>query len=281
MNTGKYIHIHNGGNSIFSIFLRLFGKKVFISQDGVDWKRDKWSVLGRIYLFISSYITAYFPNKVIFDNIYTKEFFEKKFNRHYNFIPYGSEISDFKEDKNILNILGVEPSDYFLFIGRFIPDKGLQYLIPAFEKVKTNKKLIIVGGSPNPSDFEISLKSTKDCRIIFPGYIYGNDVNNLIKFCYAYIQPSDVEGLSPVILSVMSMGVPIICSNIKENLYIVKDTAVTFEKSSINDLSNKIRFAIENPDYIKRLSVISQKRVKEEFSWDKVAKDHFELFLSA
>ncbi|MEO6979062.1 MAG: hypothetical protein ABI113_11810, partial [Mucilaginibacter sp.] len=56
-NTADIVHIQNGGNSIWALPLRLFGKKVFISQDGVDWKRDKWPWYGKLYLKLSSFIT--------------------------------------------------------------------------------------------------------------------------------------------------------------------------------------------------------------------------------
>ena len=127
-------------------------------------------------------------------------------------------------------------------MGRFIPDKGLQYLIPSFEKLATNKKLVLVGGSPNPTEFEVDLKKTPDPRILFAGFIYGDDTVTLMQNAYAYVQPSDIEGLSPVILSVMGLGTPLICSNIKENLYLVKNDALTFEKSNVDAL----RSVLEN-----------------------------------
>ena len=61
-------------------------------------------------------------------------------------------------DDTILKKLKIKKNEYFIFVGRFIPDKGLQYLIPAFQKIKTTKKLVLVGGSPNPSYFENKLR---------------------------------------------------------------------------------------------------------------------------
>lgn len=277
-NTAKIVHIHNGGNSIFALLLRLFDKKVFVSQDGVDWKREKWKWYAKLYLYISSFITAYVPNGVIFDNIFSKELFEKKFKKKFDFIPYGSEIKIEKEDESILQSLGLNKGEYFLFVGRIIPDKGLQYLIPAFEKTLTKKKLVIVGGSPNPSLFEINLKKTKDERIIFPGYIYGDDVLILMKNCYSYIQPSDVEGLSPVLLTVLGLGVPLICSNIRENLFLVEKEAITFKKSSVDDLVDKIKYSLENPYKIKELALIAQKRILRDYSWEKATEQHLNIF---
>ena len=84
----------------------------------------------------------------------------------------------------------------------------MHLLVEAFEKLKTDKKLVLIGGSPNPDEYETKIKSTTDKRIIFPGYVYGDDTNILIQNAFSYIQPSLIEGLSPVILTVMGLGTP-------------------------------------------------------------------------
>lgn len=277
-NNADLVHIHNGGNSIFAVLLRLFGKKVFISQDGVDWKREKWKWYARIYLYLSSFITANIPNKVIFDNIFSKKIFEQKFNKKFDFIPYGCEVTIDEDDDMILQSLGVKKDDYFLFIGRFIPDKGVHYLIKAFEQTETDKSLILVGGSPNPSQYEKSLRKTQDKRVIFPGYIYGNATNVLIKNAYTYIQPSDVEGLSPLVLTVMGIGTPLICSDIEENLFIVKNNSLTFTKGNIEDLRSKLMFALNNHVKIIELAQRGKSDILKRFSWESVTNKHIELF---
>jgi len=279
-NTADIVNIGNGGNSIWGLFLRLFGKIVIVTQDGIDWKRDKWPWYGRLFLYISAYLTSIIPHMVVFDNPFAKELFEKKFHKKYMFIPNGVDVSDFYEDDTILKKLNLIPGEYILFVGRFIPDKGIQYLIPAFEKINTSKKLVLVGGSPNPSEFEKKIRSTRDPRIIIPGFIYGNDMLNLIKHAYLYVQPSDVEGLSPVILQVMAMGTPLLCSDIRENLYVVENTALTFKKSDIQDIRTKILYALEHPEEIKELSSKAYEKVHNEYSWDNVTDQYIKLYMS-
>jgi glycosyltransferase involved in cell wall biosynthesis len=280
-NTADIVHIQNGGNSIWAALLRLFGKKVFISQDGLDWKRDKWPWYAKIYLKLSIWITAHIPDLVICDNIFVKkyfqDFFPKQTNR-FDFIPFGSEVEGFNET-NVLSSYDLIRNKYLLFIGRFIPDKGLQYLIPAYKKSEgLGYKLVLVGGSPNRSEFETQILKNKSENIIMPGYLYGDDVNTLIKNAYLYIQPSDVEGLSPVILQVMGIGTPLLCSDIKENLYIVKNGAVTFIKSNTCDLFKKLSYCIENPNIISELSQVSKQRIIKEYNWDSITDQHINIF---
>lgn len=279
-NTADIVHIQNGGNSIWALFLRIAGKTVFISQDGVDWNRNKWPWYGKLYLKISSFITAYVPNQVIFDNVFAQDLFEKQFNKKFEFIPFGSEVPEFIENDEIFDKLGLRKNEYFLFVGRIIPDKGLHYLIPAFKKLQTEKKLVLVGGSPNPSEYEKSLLSNADERILFTGYIYGDDSLRLMKHAYCYIQPSDVEGLSPVVLNVMSIGTPMICSDIKENLYAVSDTAVQFKQGNIDSLLSALEFSLSSQDTMIDNANRAKLRATTLFNWDKVAIEHEHAFRS-
>ncbi len=277
-NTADIVHIQNGGNSIWALPLRIFGKKVFISQDGVDWKRNKWPWYGKLYLKLSAYFSSILPNQIIFDNVIAKNYFEKKFKKKFEFIPFGSEISAVTNDETVIKKYDLVEGDYYLFVGRFIEDKGLHYLIPAFTQAQTDKKLVLVGGSPNPSKYEQDIRKMANKNVIFTGYIYGDDVTRLMLNCYCYIQPSEVEGLSPVVLSVMGLGVPLIVSDIEENIYAVQDTAISFKHADISSLKDKINFAEENYSLIKDLSKKAQQRALKEFNWEKVTDDHVNLF---
>ena len=274
----KCVHLHSGANSLWAILLRLSGKKVVVTLFAMDWKRDKWSWYAKLFFRFSNYLTAIAPNHVVFDNIFTKEYFEKKYNKTFDFIPYGSEVPDPPKNTDILKKIGVESGNYFFFVGRFIPDKGLHLLIDAFEKIKTTKKLVLVGGSPNPDSYEGKIKSTKDSRIIFPGYVYGDDTNILIKHAYAYIQPSLIEGLSPVILTVMGLGTPLICSDIKENTFITKDNASTFRSGEPCDLKTVIEESLNSSENIKNKAILGQVDVRNRFNWNEIADEYIEIF---
>lgn len=281
-NTADVVHIQNGGNSIWALPLRLFGKKVFISQDGVDWKRDKWPWYGKLFLRISAFLTAHLPNEVIFDNVIAKKLFENKFKKSFKFIPFGSEVDiDAFANSDILQKLNLKKGDYYLFVGRFIPDKGLHYLIPAFKNSKSNKKLVLIGGSPNPSPYENQIQQMASKQIIFPGYVYGNDTNSLMANAYCYIQPSDVEGLSPVVLTVMGLNVPLIVSDIEENEYAVLDTARKFKKGNIASLTEEINYCEDHYPEMLALAQKAQHRALSVFNWEKVTDEHVEAFKSS
>jgi glycosyltransferase involved in cell wall biosynthesis len=277
-NTADYVHLHSGANSIWAFFLRLAGKKVIVTQFAMDWKRDKWPWYGKLFYIFSNYLTAFVPHAVVFDNIFTKEYFEKKYNKTYGFIPYGCEVPEPSESTEILEKLGLKKQEYFLFVGRFIPDKGIHLLVEAFSQVKTDKKLVLIGGSPNPDKYESEIRNTNDSRIIFPGYIYGEDTNILIKNAYTYVQPSLIEGLSPVILTVMGLGTPLICSDIKENLFITRENANVFNSGSTESLRKIINNALNESENIKNRADYGKKDVILRFNWDNIADQYIETY---
>ena len=277
-NTGDVVHIHNGGNSIWALPLRLAGKRVYVSQDGLDWERKKWKWYARLYLRLSMYLTSCLPTIAIFDNIFTREVFEEKFHRKFLFVPYGS---DFTEPTSLSSLErhGLAPQEYFLFVGRFIPEKGIHYLVEAFEGMRTDKQLVIVGGSPNPnSEYEKKILTTTDKRIHFLGYVYGDEMLELMKGCYCYVQPSDVEGLSPVILTAMGMGTPVICSDIRENVYAVGNTAMLFRSGDVESLRLQLEWALGHPDSLPELGKMEQQRARRLFSWDSVVETYERVF---
>jgi len=276
-NTADIVHIQ-GNNALFALILKLFGKKIILSIDGgPEWERPKWNyIMGKLVL-ANAYLAVWTSRYIAIDNVFTKELYEKKFKRKFEFISFGSEIRD-AQDTDILRRMGLEKGEYFLFVGRFIPDKGLQYLIPAFEKLKTEKKLVLVGGSPNPSDFEVSLKKTNNPRIIFAGFIYGDDTVTLMKEAYAYVQPSDIEGLSPVMLSVMGLGTPLICSDIKENKYIVHQDALLFKKSDTASLFTALEKSLNDRCGHLQLAEKAKTRILKEYSWETITDQYIDLF---
>jgi glycosyltransferase involved in cell wall biosynthesis len=276
-NTADVVHLHSGANSIWALFLRIAGKQVVVTQFAMDWKRDKWPWYGKLFYRVSNYLTAYFPNAVAFDNIFTRDYFEQKFKKKFDFIPYGSEVPAPPDNTEILKKIGVEPQQYFLFVGRFIPDKGLHLLKEAFTLSDTKKKLVLIGGSPNPGPYEAEIKNTSDSRIIFPGYVYGDDTNILIKNAYAHIQPSLIEGLSPVVLTVMGLGTPLICSDIVENTFICGEHATTFKSGDTADLKEKIYFAQQHPEKIRNMAEQGMHDIKKRFNWDKITDQYLDL----
>ena len=280
-NRADVVHMQNGGNSPFGLVLRMFGKKTFLTEDGKEWERDKWSKAAKLYLRTMMALSARVHNEVIFDNVFARQDFEERFNKKFALIPYGADVDYDPAAESVLDDLGLRKGEYFLFVGRFIPDKGLHYLVPAFERLKTDKKLGRSGGVPAQAPHSAQVKATKDPRIVMPGYVYGGATHALMRNCYAYVQPSDLEGLSPVILESAFLGAPIICSDIEMNRYALEEHGIYFRQSDTDDLLAQLQHAIADPEWLRTMGAAQQKHVADTYSWDRVVDSHVDIFAAS
>jgi glycosyltransferase involved in cell wall biosynthesis len=277
-STGELIHIHNAGNIIWVPLLKLFGKKCFIGVDGLDWKRTRWPVYVRAYLRTAVYLAAHLSDRIIVDNVFAYRHYVEKLGEKIVYIPYGVEIK-YTSSRRILEQLHLEPHKYILFVGRFIPEKGIHYLIEAFEKLDTDIKLVLVGDNLLDKRWVDKLRSTKDKRIVFTGYLYGQSVDELMQHCYLYVQPSDVEGLSPVILTAMSVGKCVLASDILENRFLVQENGFLFQRGDVGSLLSALRMLLSANEEVRDKGKRAQRFVAGNFSWDKVVDQYVEIFL--
>ncbi|GAH46823.1 unnamed protein product, partial [marine sediment metagenome] len=242
-NTSDIIHFHGAGNSLLFPLLFLSKKKVIVTVDGADWERKKWSRIARFFLKISAFFAVRFADIIVADSPVAENIYKKRFRRYKEkivYIPYGANVEKIEEDKEVLKEFNLRKGNYILFVGRLIPEKGVHYLIDAFEKVNTNLNLVIVGDNKYNREYVRKLKNRNDKRIIFTGNIFGNKFKTILKNCLFYVQPSEVEGTSPILLTAMGYGRCVIVNGIPENILTIGKAGIYFKKNDVDDLKNRI-----------------------------------------
>ena len=130
------------------------------------------------------------------------------YGRETHFIPNGVNRPEVREARLIKDHFGLEKDSYILFLGRLVPEKGIRYLVEAFKNVKTDKKLVIAGGSSDTDSFMEELKELAkgDDQILFTGFVQGTMLDELYSNAYIYTLPSDLEGMPLSLLEAMSYG---------------------------------------------------------------------------
>ena len=175
---GKYdvVHIHAEGPAFFAWLPKMFGKRVVVTVHGIDWQREKWqSGLGSKFIHQGEKNAAKYADEVIVLSKGVQDYFKETYGRKTHFIPNGVNRPQTREANLITDKFGLKKDSYILFLGRLVPEKGIRYLVEAFKNVKTDKKLVIAGGSSDTDSFMKELKELAkgDDRILFTGFVQG------------------------------------------------------------------------------------------------------------
>ena len=280
---GNYniVHFHAEGPCAMLWLPKLFGKRCIATIHGLDHQRAKWGRFAKAYIMLGEKVAVKFADEIIVLSNSAKKYFMQKYGRETKLIPNGVNAPEIKEADLIKQMYGIDKDTYFLFLGRIVPEKGLHYLIEAFKQVKTNKKLVIAGGSSDTDTFMKNLKklAENDERILFTGFVQGAILNELYSNAYVYILPSDLEGMPLSLLEAMSFGNCCLTSDISECVDIVEDKAVFFKRGDISDLVEKLQMMCDNPDMVKSLKKGASEYICSKYNWNEVVDMTLEVYL--
>lgn len=275
MFTGKYdlVHVHK---TDAAFFLPILEKKfkIVATSHAIPYYDDKWSKVGKFYFKLAErcFMKAKGPLTSISRS--QADYYSNKYNRYVNFIPNGINISKLNKVKSADEILSAHhaPSNYLLFAARrIIPLKGCHTLIRALNQIDFKGTLLISGDKDQlPSYTEQLMLEASNLDIRFIGYVADQQIlNALIKNADFFIFPSEIEGMSMMLLEVAFNGTPLICSDIPQNKDVLNDKEVLyFESKNVNDLSEKIQFAFQNRSAMKAMALQAKAKIENEYSID-------------
>lgn len=279
---GKYdvVHIHAEGPAFMCWLPKLFGKRIVVTVHGLDHQRAKWGKLASTYIMLGEKNAVRFADEIIVLSQGVKDYFAKTYNRETVFIPNGVNEPEIFAPDIIKNQFGLEKDGYILYLGRLVPEKGEHYLIEAFKQVKTDKKLVVAGGSSDTDEYTQKLKdmAKDDERIIFTGFVKGQKKAELYSNAYIYTLPSDLEGMPLSLLEGMSYGNCCLTSDIDECAEVVEDKAVLFHKSDVNNLREKLQMLCDNKESVLGYKSNARDFIVSKYNWDDVVEQTIGLY---
>jgi len=261
------VHMYNAASVFGGLLVRLAGKPLIMTLDGVDWERDAWGWIARLVLKVSYWLAVRVANSVVCDSKVVKEIFDKRFGTDVQVIPYGAKYIE--EATNSYRRFGLVRFQYFIFIGRLVPEKGVDILLDAYSMLGSDMPLVIVGDNELDAEYVAMLRRKADGNVKFLGYRYGEEYESLLFNARAYVTASKLEGTSPSLLAAMGARVCCLVRAIPENMETGGDGVLYFDGAT-EYLVEKWRTISEDTEIVNKYAAKGYERVVSHYDWDSV-----------
>lgn len=240
------VHIHNIGPGMFAPLLRLMRLPVVLTYHSPNYEHAKWNAPARWLLRQCERLSLRFSNRVIFVNRHQMVkcgALDKSV-----FIPNGIDPVTRSSSTTFLETHGISPGQYLLAVGRLTPEKGLEYLVEAANRLPQVKQVVIAGASDHDSAYRERLERLDTGKkVVFTGFTTGEDLRQLYSHARALVLPSVNEGFPMVLLEAMAYGLPIICSDIPGTRQVELPENDYFAVGDVNALAAAITRLLDTP----------------------------------
>lgn len=264
----------NGANSPFAWIPRVAGSKITINVDGIERQRKKWNAAGRAYYRLCERLSTLVPNVMVTDAGVIQDYYRKTYGKDSVMIPYGTSVGRHPMP-GVVRSFGLEPDRYVLYVSRLEPENNAHKVIDAFEGLKTDLLLAIVGSAPYASEYITRLKSTKDPRIKFLGFVYGDGYRALQQSAFAYVQATEVGGTHPALIEAMGYGNCVLAYGTPENTEVLGGAGFLYQ--SVEQLRAQLQQLACNP----QMRIPAQESAAHRaggYSWESVTDRYEALF---
>lgn len=268
------ILICNAANSIFAILPRLFGTPTLVNVDGLERKRKKWNWLGRTYYLLSEWLSTFMPTRIVTDALVIQDYYATRYGKESAMIAYGAEVAR-RAAPEKLERFGLMPNHYVLYVSRLEPENNAHLVIDAYERVKTDMPLVIVGGAPYAAEYIAQLKSTRDPRVKFTGFVFGEDYRALQQNAYCYVHATEVGGTHPALIEAMGAGNCALTLDTPENMEVMGDAGIIYK--SVDDLVVQLQRIVDSPEKIGEYRRRAMSRVMQYYNWEHITDQYEEL----
>ena len=267
------------------------GGRVYVNPDGHEWLRAKWSPLIRKYWKLSEELMVKHADLLICDSKNIETYVRNTYSKYKpdtTFIAYGADLRLSKladKDNKIINWYlknGLEKKNYYLAVGRFVPENSFEIMIREFMASNSKRNFAIITTSNNKflAELEDRLHFKKDKRIKFVGTVYDSELLKKIREnAYAYLHGHTVGGTNPSLIEALGSTDLNLLIDVGFNQEVAEDTAL-YWSSDIDDLRKLIdKVDAMSIESIHELGKKAKKRVADAYTWEYIGYKYEQLFL--
>jgi len=278
------IHFHSIGPASLIWLAKLLkpGVPIIFTFHTKCYEHKKWGLIAKAYLKLGELAGCLLADETIVISRQLAKYTKDKYRTEAIYVPNG--VSLIKPVKAVkIKKWGLKKDNYLLLVSRLVGHKGIQYLIEAYNSLKTDKKLVIVGAGSFTNDYVKELKTLAkgNKNIIFTGNQTGRELAELYSNAYLFVQPSESEGLSIALLEAMSYGRGVLTSDIPENLEVIKSVGFSFINKDVASLKKKLSYLIDQPALVSARGELGRARVKKFYDWSNITEEVIRVYRNA
>jgi len=274
---GNYdvLHVHAIGPGLLLPLAAILGfRSTVLTFHALDYERAKWGPLAKGVLRLAEQVAVRCATEVIAVSQSGAKHLEARYRRRVHYIANGPGALTTRPPGQLLERLGLQGGDYALFVGRLIPEKCPDDLVAVLAELPT-LKVVFAGDSSHTDVFTNQLRASAGPRALFPGYVYGQDLEELYSSALVYVLPSEVEGLSISLLEAMSFGLPVIVSDIPGNVEALgtPPAGLVYPLRDRAALAAALKRVADDPHLRQTLGDRAIARVRHAYNWDTIADE--------
>ena len=273
------ILVVNSANGPFGLLTRIFRKRTAINVDGLEWLRPKWRGLGARYFHWASRVATRLYDRVITDALAMQAIYRKEFGCDSTMIAYGANIGP-SADPGLLTKWQLRPRQYYLIVGRLVPDNNADLIVREFIASASARKLVIVGAVPYADDFASAMRRDNDPRLLFTGYVADpEELSALYQHCYAYCHGHEFGGTNPALLQALANGCAVYALEtiFNREMLLEGEFGLFFNKEN-GSLTKLIAAMEKRPELLDPLRQKARSRIRGKYSWEKIVAQYCQLF---
>ena len=269
----------NAANGPFGLISKIFKKPTAINVDGLEWLRPKWKGIGAKYFKIAARLSTILFDQIINDSDEMRKVYLNMFKKDSVVIAYGAKVTKF-EDQSLIKQWLIKPKEYYLVVGRMIPDNNADVIVKGFLASNSTKKMVVVGDVFYKDNYADALKAIKDERLIFTGYVNDPKVlGALYHHCYVYVHGHEFGGTNPTMIKAMAYGCAILALDTVFNKEMLDNDSygIYFDKNQ-DAVRQQINYADEHPNKIEKFRQNSHLGITDKYNWDYITDQYLDVF---
>lgn len=280
------IHFHALGPSLFTPLPRLLtSAKILTTCHGLDWQRAKWGNFSSRIIKTGEQTAVQFADRLVVVSEALQDYFYKTYGKEATYIEnapvtYAASDGRFTYGRS----LGLTPQKYLVFVGRLVPEKRVELLLEAFQRLQPQGwKLALVGDRSDTGAFTAQLLQAADnnANIVFTGELQGPQLAELMRGAGLFVLPSDVEGLPLALLEAMQEGIPAVVSDIPVHRQMMGvDRGLTFQTGNLNDFQDRLGWAVTHPRQMRMMAHQAKAYVRSHHNWETITHKYIRLYES-